>query len=49
MNRLTGVVSVATGVSLLAFRPMSRTNPSFRVLDFVLGLWSLLNAWRFLG
>jgi hypothetical protein len=49
MNRFTGITSVAMGVWLIGFRPMSRTNPSFRLLDFGLGLWSLASAWRFLS
>jgi hypothetical protein len=49
MNRFTGITSIATGVWLIGYRPMSRTNPAFRLLDFGLGLWSLASAWRFLS
>jgi hypothetical protein len=49
MDRVTGIVNVALGVWMIGFRPMSRTNPGFRVIDVGVGLMSLASAWRYLG
>jgi len=49
MDRFTGIMNIALGVWLIGFRPNSRLNPSFRLLDVGLGLWSLASAWRYLS
>jgi hypothetical protein len=48
MGRLTGILTLGIGVWTLGFRPASRTNPSFRLLDVGVGLLLLVGAYRML-
>jgi hypothetical protein len=49
MNGVMGIADLAGGVWLIGFRPISRTNPRFRLVDVALGLLLLVGAWRMLG
>jgi len=49
MDRLNGIVSLGLSGWMIGFRPTARTNPSFRFLDLVFGLFFLLSAWQMLG
>jgi hypothetical protein len=49
MGRFTAILNVGIGVWVMAARPMSRANPGFRLLDFVLGLLLLGSAWQVSG